>query len=213
MIFIDFDDVIFNTKKFKEDLKKIFSDFGISEDLYDSTYADSQDDRIIKIYDPRLQVQRIAKIKEISKEQITKSIDSLMQRCPQYVFSDLNEFLKGVGSEKVTVLSYGNLDFQKEKINKSGIVKDVGEVFVTDKMKSEVVGNILRESFQEKVFFIDDRVEQIRDVKKEFPFIITILLKRPEGRYQEMQMEKCCDYQACNLHEAQKIIEKYEKEN
>jgi len=37
-IFIDFDDVIFNTKRFRADFEKVFSQFGITADIFRKNY-------------------------------------------------------------------------------------------------------------------------------------------------------------------------------
>lgn len=206
MIFIDFDDVIFNTKQFKEDLKEIFLSFGISCDEYDKTYHDENDLGVIKIHDPRSQIKRLEKIKVISSMELSRGVDEFMEGCPKYIFDDVDKFISKIGKDNIGVLSYGNLDFQNEKILKSGLGNKIEKIFMTDKLKSEIIGNVLEKHENEVVYFIDDRIEQILDVKNKFPDIVTILLKRPEGRYQEMQKENCCNYQASNLIEAGRII-------
>jgi hypothetical protein len=54
-------------------------------------------------------------------------------------------------------------------------------------------------------FLLEDRVAQITDVEKRFPFVKTILLKRKEGRYDDKK-NKYCEFEAKNLKEALKII-------
>ncbi|EKD58770.1 MAG: hypothetical protein ACD_56C00055G0006 [uncultured bacterium] len=214
MIFIDFDDVIFNTKKFKEDLRKIFFGFGISDECYEKTYYAYDDKRLVKVYDPRAQIRRIADLQTVNEEKILSTLDSFMEHCSSYVFPDVEEFISSMKRENVYLLSYGDIEFQGEKINKSGIKDKISNVFITDKLKSDIVSIILeKQQFEsgEKIFFLDDRIEQIADVKRRNPGSITILIKRPEGRYQEMQMEDCCNHQAHNLREATKTINSYEK--
>jgi trehalose-6-phosphate synthase len=80
---------------------------------------------------------------------------------------------------------------------------------ITSKTKEETLGDVFKDksnSLKEKVFFLDDRTEQICGVKKKFPYVTTILIKRPEGRYQDMKKDKYCDFEAHNLKEAEKII-------
>ena len=96
----------------------------------------------------------------------------------------------------------------------SGIGKFIPNIVITDTSKAEAIAKILeneKNNTSENIFFIDDRSEQIRDVKEKFPNVITVLVKRPEGRYQEMQKEDCCDYEAHNLKEVEKIIKDIEK--
>lgn len=209
LVFIDFDDVIFNSRDFKEDLKNVFLELGVSENLYFDSYYDPQDGRRVKVYDPRAQAQRIGDGHNIETEKMLRSVDVFMQDCSKYVFDDVENFIGKIGKENICLLSYGDIYFQQEKINKSGIGSKIENIFVTDKLKSEKIEEILNArnaNPDQKIFFIDDRIEQIKDVKEKFSSIVTVFLKRPEGRYQEMQKEKCCDYQASNLAEALSII-------
>jgi hypothetical protein len=75
-------------------------------------------------------------------------------------------------------------------------------------MKAKALEKVLKKdkpAKKEKIYFIDDRVEQIGDVKKKFPQAITIFVKRNEGRYNDKR-NKYCDFQIKNLNEALKII-------
>jgi hypothetical protein len=106
-------------------------------------------------------------------------------------------------------VSFGEKEFQTKKVANSAIDKFIPNIIITDSSKAIEIRKILEDSKKqenEKMYFLDDRTEQIEEIKKEFPEMITILVKRPEGRYQEMQKEACCDFQVHNLKEAQEII-------
>lgn len=210
-IFIDFDDVIFNTKKFRDDLADVFFNNGIVRDVYEETYYDPEDDRSLKVYDPRAQIVRIKKKIDIDEKKLAESIDLFMKDTSVYVFGDFISFVDCFGRENIHVISFGNKDFLEEKIKSSGIRKYADNIFLTDGLKSMIISEMMKmsgEKFKEKLFFIDDRAEQIADIKEKFPQIMTILLKRPEGRYQDTKEEKICDFEAHDLKEAREIIEK-----
>ncbi len=74
-------------------------------------------------------------------------------------------------------------------------------VITTDKVKS--IKKILKKekTKKEKIYFLDDKNQYIKEVKKALPRITTILVKRPEGRYQnepnkmaDVVVEKLIDY-------------------
>jgi len=208
-IFIDFDDVIFNTKQFKEDLKDLFSAQGISPEVFGRYYRDPADNRAVKTFNPWMHAALICGEIGCDAEKIGKAIDIFMGDISRYIFPDVPGFVDRAGKSNVCVVSFGNAEFQNKKIRNSQLEKYIKDVFVTEGAKCEVIAEVLRDEKigkDKKIFFIDDRVEQIHEVKEKFPYIVTIFIKRPEGRYQEMEKEGCCNFQIRNLAEAEKII-------
>lgn len=216
MIFIDFDDVIFNTQQFKHDFKDMFVEYGVPEEIFDKYYNDPNDQSATKTFDPWRQISNIGEELKIDTEKLVFLMEEFLADISRYVFEDVPEFAEKFGKQNIYIVSFGEMSYQTTKIENSKIVEIIGNIVVTQDTKSNAIADILNKvkpEEKEKIYFLDDRIEQIKDVKGNFPQIVTILLKRPEGRYQEMQMENCCDYQACNLREAEQIIEKHEKEN
>lgn len=209
-VFIDFDDVIFNTKKFKEDLKNMFPLHGVSSEIFDKYYVDPNDSRAIKTFNPWLHIERICNNEsEIDKEKLNKFVQIFIADISSYIFNDVYDFIETVDKKNIVVVSFGEQKFQAKKVFNSNIGKKIKNIVITQSSKKEVIEKILQKEKnmnQEKTFFLDDRVEQIKDVKEKFPQIITILIKRPEGRYQEMRKDEYCDYETHDLMGAQDII-------
>lgn len=215
-IFIDFDDVIFNTKKFKDDFEKIFVVHGISEDIFREHYYDPTDNRKIKIFDATLHVKRIRNATGIDTSGILAEVDEFLKDTSKYVFPDAIRFIENVGRKNVCVVSFGGIDFLKRKIDGSGIPKYINNIKVIDYEKSRAIAEFIENekiSINEKLFFLDDRIEQICDIKETFPEVVTIFVKRPEGRYQEMRKDKNCNFEVKNLDEASEIIERHTQKN
>ncbi|KKP96309.1 MAG: hypothetical protein US25_C0011G0007 [Candidatus Moranbacteria bacterium GW2011_GWE1_36_7] len=214
-VFIDFDDVIFNTKNFKHDFKNMFFENGISNEIFDKYYNDPNDSRAIKTFDPWLQIERIYDNEvEVDREKLNNLVRKFISDMSGYIFVDVLAFVNIVGVKNIFIVSFGEREFQTKKVLNSGIGKFIPNIVITDTSKAEAIAKILeneKNNTSENIFFIDDRSEQIRDVKEKFPNVITVLVKRPEGRYQEMQKEDCCDYEAHNLKEVEKIIKDIEK--
>lgn len=209
-IFIDFDDVIFNTGQFKHNFKEMFVEHGISGEIFDKYYNDPNDSRVIKTFDPWKQIERINGELGVDTQELTRLVNEYIADMSAYVFDDVRDFVRRIGIENICVLSFGEKEFQTKKITNSKIGDFMQDIIVTEQSKSFEIEKFLNHNAietDEKIFFLDDRAEQIRDVKEKFPQIVTMLIKRPEGRYQEMQKENCCDYEAHNLDEAGKIIE------
>lgn len=204
-IFLDFDDVIFNTREFVVDYKKIFHSLGISEDLFKKYYYGypvKKSGKIMK-YNPYEHLKRIEKNFNINTKELKKEIDGFVKDTARYIFSDVHDFLESFSKKELFLLSYGETKFQNLKIGNSGIIKYFSRIIVGDKLKSEMIRGFIKNG--EECYLLEDRVEQITDVEKKFPFVKTILLKRKEGRYDDKKNEYC-EFEAKNLAEVLKII-------
>ena len=212
-VFIDFDDVIFNTKEFKHDFKRMFIENGISGEIFDKYYNDPNDTRAVKTFDPWKQIERIHGELNIDTEEITRHVNDFIADMSVYVFDDVKDFVREIGAENICIVSFGEKELQTRKIVNSKIGDFICNIVITDNSKSESIMKILNENKldkNEKIFFLDDRTEQINDIKKTISHVTTIFVKRPEGRYQEMVKDECCDHEAHNLKEALEIIVKTE---
>lgn len=213
-IFIDFDDVLFNTGKFREDYKKIFWKNNISKEIFEKYYYDyplKQKNGHLKKYDAWEHIKKIKNSEKIDVNNLKKEIISFLDKSEKYVFSDVADFMDSFGKSNLYLVSYAVTDFQKLKIKNSKIKKYFEKIIITDSMKSVPIKKIIKEGVEE-AFFLDDRVEQIGDVKREIPEIKTIFVHRKEGRYKDRK-NKYCDFECSNLKQAQKIIKSWKKQN
>ena len=202
-IFIDFDDVLFNTKKFREDLQNLFFQHGISREVFEKNYFSSGK---IKTYDPWEHIETISKEEKINKNEILKELEEFMIDTNPYLFEDSVDFLKSFDEQFVCIVSYGDSKFQGMKIGECRVGKYCKEIKITNQLKSDVIEEEIKKwDGKEKIFFIEDRTEQIEDVKRIFPFIETIFMRRSEGRYAD-EKTSLCDYEARNLQEVEELI-------
>jgi len=201
-LFIDFDDVIFNTKDFVRDLKKLFFTYGVTETQYTDTYytCSPSEKGLLRKYDPIRQVDELGSI-GVDTIKLKKDINRFIKNINKYVFSDVQKFLSSFPDDELYIVSYGIGDFQTKKIMNSGIKKYFKKIIVTDDFKSVPVKKLLNS----KAFFLEDRVEQLDDMKDNLPQVTTVFVKRAKGRYNDKKSDKC-DYMVSNLAEAKKII-------
>ncbi|MFA5993591.1 MAG: hypothetical protein WC823_01375 [Parcubacteria group bacterium] len=210
-IFIDFDDVLFNTKKFVVDYKKIFRLHGINEDMYKKYYYDyppNKKNSKLKKYIAEPHIDRIGEKEKIDVSDLKHDIEVFLSKASKYVFPDVDYFLSSFKKEDSYLISYSKNKFLESKINNSGVTKYFKEIIMTDFLKSSPVRDIMRKDDigkDERIFFLDDRIEQIDDVKKHHKFIETIFINRKEGRYQNVA-DEMCDFVCYNLKQAKKII-------
>lgn len=210
-IFIDFDDVLFNTKFFKDDIKIIFEKNGFSEEIFKKYYKEFPARRKkgeVRKYNLR---ERIKKIKALGIKTggIEKDFSNLLKKSKKYVFEDGIKFLNKFRKEELYVVSYGDKKFQLEKIENSGVGKYFKKIIIADTSKAVGIRKALRNKNiepGEAIIFLDDRVKFLKDIKKSYPGMVTIHMKRKEGRFFDKET-KYCDFEAENFEEATKIIE------
>lgn len=210
-IFIDFDDVILNTKNFSMDLINFFEYQGVSPEVFKKHYYDPADKNMIKLFNPEGLFFRLEKYEKIKTDKLRENFAQHILDLSSFVFSDVQDFLNFAGKENVYLISFGLPIYQNQKIVACGVNKLVSGCIVTQGSKVEAIQQVMEKmkiAPEEEIIFIDDRVEQVQDIKKAFPGAHTFLLCRKEGRYCDEKNEYC-DFEIHNLKEAQEIISKF----
>jgi len=211
-IFIDFDDVIFYSKKFIQDEKNIFQKNGISEEIFKKyyyQYTKNKKGEIVRRYNLKKQLQGIKKELGINTDKIESELEDFLSDTEKYIFEDVISFLKQFKKEELFLVSYSKTEFQKLKIKNSGIAKYFKKIIITNGNKSDEILRIIKKqkTKKEDLFFIDDRADYISEVKKKIARIKTFLVRRKEGRYKN-DANEYCDFIIRNLKKAVKIIKK-----
>ena len=203
-IFIDFDDSLFNTKKFRDQLINIFLKNGVSRKDFLKTYYDypRKTSHGLKKYDPIKQIDFLAKKRGFDGKKLKHDLDRLVLNSSEFVFDDTRIFLNNFEKNNLILISFAKTKFQCDKIKYSGLTDYFSKVIVSDKMKAEEVAKVTKNK-KTLIFFIDDRADQIGPVKDIFPDSVTFLLKRKEGRYNSKKT-KLVDFEIKNLKEAKK---------
>lgn len=200
-IVLDFDDTLFNTQEQLEELQKIFWRAGFTEEEFWTLYQETKQkigDFDVLILDLALQ------LKQFNREKVNEEINFLTDKSADFVYSDVTEFLNGFNKKDIILLSSG-ADFQKLKVKKSKLAPFFNEIIITFKDKVEEL-KVLSERYpNEKIFFIDDKAEQIDKVKNQLPQIITMKMERPKGRHLFPKSE-LSDLRIKNLSQAKQII-------
>jgi len=205
-IIIDFDDVLFNTARFKEELARVFAKNNVPEKEFKHSYdacAKNIGNGLVRrnVY---AQIVFLEEKLGIGGEKLRKGLDDFLSDTSRFVFPDAGEFFSWFKKEDLILFSFGGSDFEKKKIMNSGLAPFFGRIILTGETKS--IGEIGL-AIGEKFIFIDDRTEHIENIKNEMPACATILLKRKEGRY-DSPKTKYVDFEAGNLTEADRIIKK-----
>jgi FMN phosphatase YigB (HAD superfamily) len=206
-IFIDFDDVIFNTRRFKADFQNIFSQFGITADIFVRNYYNYPPNKkgsSIETYILEKHLEKISQKFSFDRLALKRSIHNFLKDTRQYVFSDVENFLKKFSPSELFLISHGKQNFQRKKIKNTQLESYFSAIKISSGQKSQAICPLIKKG-KERKFFLDDRVHYIEEVKKCLPEMTAILIQRPEGRYHDRKNHSC-DFTAKNLKEALKII-------
>lgn len=202
-IVLDFDDTIFNTYGLLRDFLEVYKKVGFKEEEFYIGYEKVK--KRFKDFDLKLIAGMLYDLKQFDKNKVEKEIGHILERTDLHVYPDFIAFAESFEKEDLMLLSYGTTEFQKEKIERSKIIPLLSEITITKNDKAEDFKNIIWKYGNEKVFFIDDRADQIDSVKENFPQVITLKMEKSQGRYIGSK-SKLTDYVVKDFYEAKDII-------
>ncbi|MCK5459935.1 threonylcarbamoyl-AMP synthase [Candidatus Parcubacteria bacterium] len=204
LFFIDFDDTLFNTKKFKKDLIKIFSKNNINTKQFAESYYDyplKKGSRLCK-YDPEHQIKKLSEKYKIDKIKLKNDIDEFTSDTSKFLFKDTLAFLQKLKKEKnnrLILISFGKTKFQRKKILNSGIRKFFHEIIITDKKKIDLIKKHKKTAAADYLYFLEDHPKQLNYAKNKirqqiksnscFKKFFIIRVKHNDGRYSKIKTE------------------------
>ncbi|MBW6440907.1 hypothetical protein K0B03_02625 [Patescibacteria group bacterium] len=203
-IVLDFDDTIFNTFLLMQEFRKIFNSLGFTNDEFWGAYRQCKKD--INDFDPDIFSDIIEKIRPYDRNQAKDGMQSLTESSSDFIFSDFFCFLSFAKKEELILLSYGLSDFQKNKIEKSGIVPYFSEIIVTARDKADDIEEI-HKKHKENIILIEDKAESIDNVKRRVPEVTTMKIIRPQGGHIKKKSE-LTNYIIQDLFKLEDIINK-----
>ncbi len=203
-IIFDFDYTLFSTKKLFDSLREEFKGSGVSDKLFSETFQKSKGPIG---YNPENQSKLIIEEKpELNLKKLKRVFKKIISRADQFVYPDVLPVLRNLKKEnELILLSYGEKKFQKEKIENSKIIKYFNKIIITqDINKVSDLKKILKE--KEVGLFVEDAPNTLYEAKKVFPNLITVRIKREEGKYIKEPDNKNIDFVIRDLDGLKKII-------
>lgn len=181
-IILDFDHTLFDTDALKRDLAGAVEEFDISSDLFWETYP-----KALQFYAGEMgySIDRhlaILQKKASFDPNIAKQkMENVIQGSRAYLFPDTKDFLSRMVGLNVPLilLSRGDRAFQSQKIRATGIDRYFKEIHLTSEKKITVLPSILAPNAK-NIFFINDHLEETREVAHACPDIKLILKRRPD---------------------------------
>jgi FMN phosphatase YigB (HAD superfamily) len=215
-IFIDFDDVIFNTKQFIADREEIFKNHGIKQEIFNryikKLREKEQNEKSLMQYSLEEHIKDIESENNIDSGELRKDLSELIKNAKDYIFDEFKKFAQKIGKENLILVSHGNIHFQETKIAHSGVKDYFDNVIITDIKKTEALPKELLKKEGENYYFIDDRIKHLKDIKENFPEFTTLLVIPEDSRHKEEKedkkgIEKYCDGVVGSLKEIVAFLE------
>ncbi|MBI2627606.1 HAD hydrolase-like protein [Candidatus Nomurabacteria bacterium] len=176
----DFDDVLFQTKKFIEHEYVYLVKIGISRSVAEEFYKKTRGGEFsLKNFISNLFNQE--KIKEVKAKDVYEHI---INKSSDFVNKELLKIVQKLRKENCYLVTYGYEEFQIDKIKKAGIESFFSEIIVVSESKKEAVEKICAKHKDETVIFVDDKAKHFEDLDfQKCPNLKTIL-------YDEKGLEK-----------------------
>jgi len=202
-IILDFDHTLFNAEEFKQALRDRLALFEISSGQFDDSYRAITEK--VGYYNYQEHLKTLAQENNLDENDLLLSFQEIIDFTKEFLYPSTTVFLKNLKkfpANTLYLLTFGQNDFQQAKINASGIKEYFDEVY--DIQKSKVEFFKANKDFISCIL-VDDRGKEIDQIKKKYPKVKAIWLKRKDSRYYK---EKCQlkNYQAKNLNEVLNFI-------
>jgi phosphoglycolate phosphatase-like HAD superfamily hydrolase len=213
-IILDFDDTIFDTHQMVDEFVKISEKAGFTKNEFWTAYQGCKEkagDFDAEIITDLLCRNSTALSLISKKEEIIKEINSVLSKTNDFVYPDFFDFVGDFDKKDLILLSFGTSDFHKTKIKNSKVGKFFDEIIITTGDKVEELKIICGNHRKDKIFFIDDKAEQIDRVKVELPQIIVMKMTRPQGGRGDTESQ-LADCVVENLNEAKEMIFRINKQ-
>ncbi|MDD3190741.1 MAG: hypothetical protein PHI66_03575 [Candidatus Pacebacteria bacterium] len=202
-IYLDFDDTILDTGAFVGELIRVFNSVGFTEKDFFDNYEKTKEQ--VGDFDLDTIFNLFVSAGDFDARAVRKKIDTLFANMDVFVHDDFFDFAKEFGRDNLAMLSFGTTPSQREKIENSKTVPYFSEIIVTSKSKEENFREIFRGNRGKKIFFVEDKADQIDLVKKAVPEITAIKIERPTGRYLDSKSE-LADHVVKDFYDVEKII-------
>jgi hypothetical protein len=208
-VFLDFDDVLFDTRAYYEGLKNLFNEYGVKRELFEKAYLEIREESLVDgawCYSFENHIARLRRYVSFDENGLRKKLAAYITDTSQFLFPDVRAFLTVLqkSGARAYILSFGDVEHQTAKITGTGIARYIEKNIITNKEKGVALqGEGIGAGHGS--WFFDDRIKYIESVKQSFPKIQTVFVNRKEGRFHD-EPNEFCDYVVSNLKEAERPL-------
>ena len=193
--YIDFDNTLFDTESFYNDLLQVVNEYGINHkkinDYYNQKLSHS-------LFNPINIINKLIE-KHKLKYEIKQELDLFFQDLSKYLYNDTIDFLEYLikNNYEINLLTYGDFDYQQEKINKSKIKDYFNKIIITNKHKA-----LLDLDYENSIFIDDNKIQLEGLIKKKCK---VIRIRRKGNKHYDDEVNDVLEYR--NFSEYMKSLE------
>ena len=171
-LYIDFDKTLFDSTEFLDKLCLVLDKYNLPRELF-------------AIYDSNFNPYEVLqKIKNLNQE-IYHDLDQVFIKSENYIYDDVIPFFKYVKEKgyRVVIVTKGNKEYQKKKIESSKIDKYCDDIIITLEDK----GNLNLD--YKNGIFIDDNPNELHSILKNNPKEV-IRIMRKNNHYNDIKLQE-----------------------
>lgn len=187
-IVFDLDYTLLDTVKFKEALVVAT---GVDEKAYEAAYAAAVA-RNKGLFDPAVLFAELKERALLTGQDVAPArerFDAVLTTTEQYLYPQAKEMLESLRRHpeaKVELMTFGNAEWQKAKVEHSGLKDLFHDVLYAEKDKKEFVRN-LREG-DEKVVIVNDNGKEMEEMMNAAPEYAYIIKKGPKAIPEDLRL-------------------------
>lgn len=163
-LIIDFDDTLFSAKDFKEFMFLQLEGFGIDKEMVAKYYLENRG----SFTNPRNFFLSFVLDNgiNISVTKIDEIVLHLFSDLKKFLNQELIDIIKSLGPENCFIVSTGEEEHQRRKINSCEIEELFGEIHIVGENKNEAIEGLMAKFKEEDFVFVDDKTENIKRAKQ-----------------------------------------------
>lgn len=198
---LDFDRTLFNTDIFLLKIKNIFTAIGINKDKFTESY------KKLKPYSIKKHLS-LLNINAQDKSIVTDKLNTLISNTNKFLFPDTIKFLNFLKKSNIEIflVTYGNKEFQNNKIKNSNIENLLDKVIITatSQNKINIYKTIANKNQNKEIIIIDDLKINTKEILNNISGIKAIQIDRNKKNKTVSYLKNF--YKINSLNQAEKII-------
>lgn len=179
---LEFDHTLFDTSQFKKDLSGSLESLGVNTELFWQTYPKARNTGDGKaMYRLERHIELLQPFTNRSQEEMLDVMRRVLANSHKYLYPDTLDFLNRMLSLNInlTLLSFGNPEFQRAKVQASGIEWFFKDVHFTDLKRTDILYSLFG-TVQPRMFFLTSKLEEVNSISSSFPHVIPVIKRRTE---------------------------------
>lgn len=199
--YLDFDYTLFDTHEFREGLYKILEKNGLDKNYLALTQELKTSGQ--KLLNIKELFKSLSESRNIPLNNFFGPLEELYARCDEFVYEDSVEFIKYLKSKKhkLHILTWGEKEFQKEKLQASKLYDYFDEIIYAEQLKYTL------DIDYENGIFIDDSVRDLEGLyNKKAKAVYRIKRKNGKNSDKELNIKEILEFNS--LRELQEYLEK-----